>query len=449
MIKNYNQAISYLRKTIPNNKNRFPGGLGLNRQAEILRLLGDPQNKVKAIHVAGTSGKGSTAFYLSSLLISQGFKVGLTVSPHLIDIRERFQINNQLISKKEFIDQLNQIIPIIEQIKISKFGKPTFFEILIALSFCIFYQQKVDYMIVETGLGGLMDGTNTITSSNQVCVFTKFGLDHTAILGKNITSIATQKAGIIHPQNPVFSINQIKSGRKVLNQTAQKNNTSVIYISPKNNFKNIHIQNTSLIYDFVFDDLTIPQVKINSIGLYQIENSALALSVVKFLSFRDKFNLNISNVKKCLSFVKFPGRVDIKKTLGDHYLILDGAHNPQKMAALIKSLKKFLPNQKFTFVLAFKQRKDFSKMIRSLVLIANKIIITKFKVASDYMIQTSQPSASIINTFKKLNFTNYQYLPNKSLALDTALKSKENIVVTGSLYLLGEVYPILKDKINL
>lgn len=137
-------------------------------------------------------------------MVSQGFKVGLTISPHLIDIRERFQINNQLISKKEFIDQLNQIIPIIEQVKISKFGKPTFFEILIALSFRIFYQQKVDYILVETGLGGLMDGTNTITSSNQVCVFTKFGLLHTAILGKNITSIAAQKVGIIHPQKSVF-----------------------------------------------------------------------------------------------------------------------------------------------------------------------------------------------------------------------------------------------------
>jgi len=445
MIQNFSQAISYLRRAVPNSKNRFPGDLGLTRQAEILRLLGDPQNKIKIIHIAGTSGKGSTAFYLSSLLVSHGNNVGLTLSPHLLDIRERFQINNQFISPKEFVDYLNQIIPVIEKIKKTNLGNPTFFEILIALAFYIFHQKKVDYAVVETGLGGLMDGTNTITSPDKIAVFTKIGLDHTQILGPNITAIATQKAGIIHPKNPVFSINQIPSAKLVFDKAAQKNQTTITYIQPKINFKNIVSQNFSLFYDFHFQDLFIPKLKINTIGLYQIENSALALSVFKFISTRDNFDINISKIRSVFSKIKFYGRVDIHQNK-NQLLILDGAHNPQKMTALLKSLKTFFPNQKFTFVLAFKQRKDFAKMLKMIVPFAKNIIITSFMVTSQDMVHLSQPHQSMVKIFQKLNFSKFETIPDQSSALTTALQFNNNIVITGSLYLLGEIYPILKQK---
>jgi dihydrofolate synthase/folylpolyglutamate synthase len=449
MITSFTQAISYLRRAVPNSKNRFPGNLGLTRQAEILRLLGDPQNKIKIIHIAGTSGKGSTAFYLSSLLASHGFQVGLTLSPHLLDIRERFQINNQFISKKEFVFYLNQIIPVIEKIKTTNLGKPTFFEILIALAFYIFYQKKVDYSVVETGLGGLMDGTNTITAANQIAVFTKFGLDHTQVLGSNITSIATQKSGIIHDSNTVFSINQIPSAKLVLNQAAQKHHTTVTYIHPQVNFKNITPKKLFLTYDFHFQDLIIPQLKINTIGLYQVENSALALSVFKFISLRDCFDLNISAIRSTFSQLKFYGRVDIRQ-IKNQLLILDGAHNPQKMTALIKSLKFFFPDQKFTFVLAFKQRRDFAKMIKLIIPLAENIIITSFTVTSQDMVQLSQSHLSLIKVFHLLNFSKFETISDQSMALQTALQtalqSQNNVVVTGSLYLLGEIYPILSQN---
>jgi dihydrofolate synthase / folylpolyglutamate synthase len=445
MIKNFQQAIDYLKTTVPDNKHKYPGGLGLERQIEILRLLGDPQNKVSAIHIAGTSGKGSTCFYLSSLLVSHGFKVGLTVSPHLIDIRERFQINNSLISKKEFLIYLNQVIPIINSVDYKKFGKPTYFEILIALAFYIFYKKKVDYMVVETGLGGLMDGSNTITSPNQVCVFTKFGLDHTSVLGKNITSIATQKTGIIHPQNPVFSVHQIKVARDVLSKQSAKNKTTVNYISPVKNFKNIKTKNGFLEYNFSDKNLNLKNLKLNSLGLYQVENSALALSVVNFLGARDKFNLNPQKIRQTFSSVSFPGRIDVK-IVRNQQVILDGAHNPQKMMALVKSLKKSFPGQKFVFLLAFKQRKDFSKMIRMLIPFASEIIITKFLVTTQDMIQKSQSYISLKKTFSKLNFFNFKYIPDKSKALDYITKTNQPIVITGSLYLLSVIYPILKTN---
>lgn len=442
VIKSFSQAISYLRQSVPSGSRRFPGTLGLDRQKEILRLLDNPQDKVKTIHIAGTSGKGSTALYLSSLLTGQGFKVGLTVSPHLLDIRERFQINNQLISQKEFVFYLNQIIPVIEKIRKSDLGKPTFFEILIALAFHIFYQKKVNYAVIETGLGGLMDGTNTINSSEKIVVLTKIGLDHTHILGPNLTSIATQKAGIIHPHNPCFSINQTTLVKKIFDQVTASNQTSINYISRPKNISHITHKNFNLTYNFNFQNLCLKSITLNTIGLYQIDNSALALSVLQFISSRDKFTLNSKNIYRTLFSCQFPGRVDLRP-VNQKYFILDGAHNPQKMSSLIRSLKLFFPNQKFTFVLAFKQRKDFSKMIKMIIPLADQIILTHFKVTSQDMIQLSQSHSSLNQVFSKLNFSQFRDIPNQTQALQLALKSPTPVVVTGSLYLLGEIYPLL------
>lgn len=442
VIKTFSQALSYLRQSVPSGNKRFPGSLGLDRQKAILQLLDNPQDKIKTIHVAGTSGKGSTAFYLSSLLIGQGFTIGLTLSPHLLDIRERFQINNQLISKKEFVFYLNQIIPVIEAVKKTNFGKPTFFEIIIALAFYIFYQKQVDYAVIETGLGGLMDGTNTINSSDKVVVLTKIGLDHTAILGPNLASIAAQKAGIIHSHNPCFSINQSLVVKKVFDQVASSQQTSINYISRPKNISHLTPKNFNLSYNFNFQDLHLKSVTLNTIGLYQIDNSALALSVLKFLSSRDQFTLNIKNIYQSLISCQFYGRIDLRR-FNQKYFILDGAHNPQKMAALIKSLKLFFPGQKFTFLLAFKQRKDFTKMIKMILPLADQIILTKFKVTSQDMVQLSQSQLSLNHLFTNLNFSNFKNITDQLEALKFALKSDHPIVVTGSLYLLGEIYPLL------
>ena len=444
VIKNFSQAISYLHKSVPSKSRRFPGNLGLDRQKEILRLLDNPQDKIKTIHVAGTSGKGSTAFYLSSLLVGQGFKVGLTVSPHLLDIRERFQINNQFISQKEFVFYLNQIIPIIEKVKKTSFGKPTFFEILIALSFFIFFQKQVDYAVIETGLGGLVDGSNTINSPDKIVVLTKIGLDHTNILGPNLTSIATQKAGIIHPHNPCFSINQLTAVKKVFDQTATTNKTTINYICPHQHISHLVHKNFSLSYDFKFGNLSLPSIKLKTIGLYQVENSALALAVIQFISSRDKFELNLKNIYHTLFSCQFYGRVDLRQ-INQKYFILDGAHNPQKMASLIKSLKLFFPHQKFTFLLAFKQRKDFSKMVKMIIPLADQIILTKFKVTSDYMVQTSQSQNSINKIFSTLHFNNFKNIPNQCEALNFSIQTSTPVIVTGSLYLLSEIYPLLKQ----
>jgi dihydrofolate synthase / folylpolyglutamate synthase len=444
LIKNYKQAISFINKITLSDREKYSGNIGLTRQKYILHLLGDPQDKVKTIHIAGTSGKGSTSFYLSSLLISHGFKVGLTLSPHLLDIRERMLINNKVISKKKFVHYLNQIIPSINLAKENKYGKPGYFEFLLLLSFHVFAKEKVDYIVLETGIGGLLDSSNVISRLDKVCLLTKFGLDHTAVLGKNIKSIAFQKAGIIHSKNPVFSINQITVAQKVLNKTAKNNHTSINYICPKINFKNIHSQNNFLIYDFSYQNLNIPKLVLNTIGLYQAENSALSLSAFSFLASRDNFYLNISKIKNVFLTTKFYGRADLYQ-INSRNTILDGAHNPQKIRAIVKSLKIFFPNQKFTIILAYKKRSDFLKMVSLITPIANTFIITslirKTGDFNDYI-----NSQKILNTiFKKNKNIKFHVIPNNINAFNAALKLTSPILITGSLYLVGNLYPLVTN----
>ena len=447
MIKTYQQAINFINRFAQSDQNKYSGRIGLNRQQYILSLLGDPQDQIKTIHVAGTSGKGSTSFYLSSLLVSHGFNVGLTLSPHLLDIRERMLINNQLISQDEFVYYLNQIIPAIQAAKLKKYGQPGYFELLLLLSFYIFSQKKVDYVILETGIGGLLDSSNTISRSDKICLFTKFGLDHTSILGPNIKSIATQKAGIIHPFNPVFSVNQIEISKDVLNKTAQNNQTSVNFIGSKKSFKNIKLNNYSISYDFSSSFLKLKTLVINTIGIFQVENSAIALTVFLFLSQRDNFSFNESKIRQTLSETKFYGRMDLN-FINNKPAILDGAHNPQKFRAMIKSLKMFFPHQKFTIILAYKKRADFSKMVSLVASLASNITITS-------LIQKDRSSSDYINDRKSLNTIfqknpqiNFQIIPNYVSAFNTAIKSNLPVLITGSLYLVGNLYPLVVKQKN-
>lgn len=442
MIHTYSEAINFINRTTNSNRQKFSGIQGLSRQHQILKFLDHPQDKIKTIHIAGTSGKGSTSFYLSSLLISHGFSVGLALSPHLIDIRERLLVNNKVISKKEFVYYLNQIIPAIKKTEKLGFGSPGYFELLVILSTYVFFKKQVDYIVLETGVGGLLDSSNTISNPNKIAVITKIGLDHTKTLGPNISSIASQKAGIIHLKSPVFSINQFTAAQKVIDFVANQNQTSVTYIKPNINYKNVCFVGNSLTYDFSFKNLNIPKLAINTIGLYQAENSALSLSVFYFLSSRDKFALSIIKIRRVFEKIKFYGRGDLR-FLNHKPIILDGAHNPQKIRSLIKSLKVLYPQQKFTFILAFKKRHDFIQMAKCVSNIANEIIISSpldsLQSTNNYL----KSHLSIPKIFQKINFSSYEIIPNQKIAFKKAISTNSPVVVTGSLYLLSEIYPLL------
>lgn len=226
ILHTFKQAEIYLASHVPKTSSTtFPGEVGLRRAKQFMQLLGNPQEKLKIIHVAGTSGKGSTCYLISSLLASQGFKIGLHQSPHLTDVTERFQISGRNISQKEFVFYLNKIIAVVEKIK-----NITYFEILVGMAFYIFAEKNVDYAVMETGLGGRYDGTNVVFRSDKLSVLTRIGLDHTNILGKTIEKIAFQKAMIINKNSQAISIDQERKAENVIRDVVNKRQAKIKFV---------------------------------------------------------------------------------------------------------------------------------------------------------------------------------------------------------------------------
>jgi len=431
-INSFKQAEQFLALHIPRSSQQtFPGELGLKRAKYFLKLLGNPQEKLKIIHAAGTSGKGSTCYLISSLLVSQGFKVGFHQSPHLTDVKERFQMNSKIISEKEFIFYLNKIIPIINLVGRTFHGPLTYFEILVGLAYLIFYEKKVDYVVIETGLGGWYDGTNVVSRQDKLTVLTKIGLDHVTILGKTLSEIAFQKAMIINNKSQAISIYQDTKAEKVIRRVVEKKQAKILFI---NNNYHLNTDRTKMVNGF----------RLNLIGDYQRENASLALAVINFLSQRDSFKLNKEKIKKVFRTASFPGRFEIKKINGKT-VIFDGAHNPQKMEAFINSLIKKFPKKKFNFLLAFKKGKNYQDMLKIIILktAVHKIILTNFFTENQDVINSSEDLNIIGQFLKKINYNSFEVIPSLGKAWEAALQKKEPIVVTGSLYLIGEVYKLI------
>ena len=280
-IESMHQAWQFLYQYVPKDfSQKFPGNYGYRRAKYFFKLLGNPQNKLKVIHIAGTSGKGSTAYLTSVILKSQGFKVGLHISPHLIDVRERCQINNQMIPKKDFYQALNQMAPVIKEMEKSEFKTASYFEILTGLAFKVFSEKKVDYAVIETGLGGLYDATNTINRSDKISMITEIGFDHMEVLGNTLAKIAFQKAMIIKPKSLVVSQEQKPEAKKIIETVAKKQRAKIFFVKPENTQET----GRGIGFNFQFLDNKINHLRLNLHGGFQSKNASVALAAVLLLS---------------------------------------------------------------------------------------------------------------------------------------------------------------------
>lgn len=448
------QFEEFLKSRIPTRADLFMGDIGLRRAEHFMKLLGNPQSKIKVIHIAGTSGKGSTAHLTSHILESQGFSVGLSISPHVFDIRERMQINNQLPNEKLIMKYFNQILPAILKMEKSKFGMPTFFEINVGLAFFMFAQEKLDYAVIETGLGGTLDATNTVTGKNKICIITKIGLDHTEILGKTIAKIASEKAGIVQKQNTVISNQSSVNALRVINLRCKKQNSKLHIIKPRKNYSVTSSTPQETIFDFSFssvipdsirndNSLVMKNIRLGLIGKHQAENCSLALACLFILSKRDNFFIDEKLLRSMLRIIKIPGRMEIRKIKGKN-LIIDGAHNLQKMEALTSNLSAIFPKQKFSFVVAFKKGKNFKQMLKKIIPLADKILLTHFSTTGMDNNWSSIDNQEISKFLKSKNFKNFSIIENKKSEITkTIQESKKPVVITGSLYLISSTYPYL------
>lgn len=442
-VKNFLEASGYLLNFAPIRPPKMVGGfIGLERTQYFLNLLGNPQDKIKVVHVAGTSGKGSTAYLSSLLLSSQGFKTGLHMSPHLLDIRERVQINNQLISEEKFTQYLNEILPTIEKMKDSKYGQPTYFELTTVLSFYSFYRENCDYAVMETGMGGLYDATNTVRNSQKLAVITRIGLDHMHLLGNTLSKIASQKAGIIQSKNIVITLDQVSRVNKVFQKRAQEKAALMLTLKKGLHFKNVSLKGEKTTFDFEFENIRT-QISLALIGEYQAENCSLALASLVTLGQRDRFQVNWPKVFNILKDAYFVGRFQILN-VNDKRIILDGAHNPQKMSSFVSSLDKVIPG-KVDFLISFKKGKDYLEMLKIISKKANKIIVTSFALTgNDLKNYKSEETEKIGKVLEEIGFKNYELREDQEGALKEVMNSKSDIILTGSLYFISNIYPKLQ-----
>jgi dihydrofolate synthase/folylpolyglutamate synthase len=411
----------------------------------LLEKLDNPQNSFKVIHIAGTSGKGSTAYLIAKLLKEHGYRVGLHLSPHLQSVRERMIVNGVLISEEDFTKALNTISNAVASIS-HEFESPvTYFECLVALTFHYFKTQKIEYGVIETGLGGTYDGTNVVNS--LITVITKIGFDHTAILGNTISEIAGQKAGIIKSQNTAcISQRQLPDAEKIILERT-KNQKVVLFTEGKEyTVVSEKISKNGSVFSYQDDTHRIDHISLPLLGEHQVENAGAAIKVLFALE-KENIRGDADKIKKALSTAHFPGRMEQITACGQQWIV-DGAHNEDKLKAFLTSLKKIFPQDKAA-IIGFKKDKDISTCLNLLIPHFNVIVCTQSHALTDMGINMAVAPTDLEAKLRSLGYTGEiivsERVEDAVTYVQEHVSSRSIAVVTGSLYLVGE----LRTKLGL
>lgn len=403
---------------------------GLDRIQRFLDILGNPQDKLKFIHVAGTNGKGSTCRILSSVLVDAGYKTGLFISPYIVDFRERIQINNEMISEEVLEDAVARTFPILEKLR-AEDCVITEFEYVTALEFLIHAEAECDVVVLETGMGGLLDCTNVIEP--PLCsVITTIGIDHTAVLGSTITEISEQKCGIIKNGSAAVTSNQVPDAMRYIENDCRekgvelhKSSDVAVEVVERS------LYGTKLSYNGL--ELFLPLV-----GDHQIENAKTALAALEVV--KRSFDISDENLVNGFKYTTNPARFE---PLSDNpTVILDGAHNPNGVEALVNAVKRYIGTDG----------------ILILGMLADKDSLTSVKLLREvfdtvYTVPVNNPralSGAQLGEKCRVFFPEVKVFDSAFDAFDEALDraKTENrpVVIAGSLYLAGEIRPYIISK---
>jgi dihydrofolate synthase/folylpolyglutamate synthase len=358
----------------------YQRSIKLTRMRALLSALAIDVGKLRVIHIAGTKGKGSTAHMAAAILAASGNRVGLYTSPHFFSFRERIRVVSrafgttlrwEAISPREVVKIVNEMRPAIAQFgNIFRLGKLTFFEVYTALAFKYFLAQALDWVVLETGLGGRLDATNVVAP--VACILTHIGYDHTHVLGSTLAKIAAEKAGIIKRDVPVVTGHQRASALEVIRRRCRKMRSPLLRLGVDFFTQNVRKGRKRSLFDFRLGDVRIKNLAIPLLGAHQIENAACALAALAFAPGRD--TLAPRAVRSGLRQAFVEGRFE--KTSASPLLILDIAHNPSSFRALAESLKAYYPQKKIILIFAASKDKDIKAMLASLRL--SVFIVTRF-----------------------------------------------------------------------
>ncbi len=425
----YKEAAAYIEETP-----KFTKKNTLENTKAILHHLGNPQDRMKILHVAGTNGKGSVCSFLASMLRAAGKHTGLFISPHLVDMNERFVIDGQQVDDEAFLEAFRIVMDCVEQIRKEGYAHPTYFEILFLIGMVLFEKARVEYLVLETGLGGRLDATNSIAHP-LVTVITSISLDHTEYLGTTVASIAGEKAGIIKEGVPVVYDADCPEAADVIARRAGELEApafpvrgEMVKISAMTN-KAIDFLINSGYYDYI-------ELSISSVAEYQVKNAALAVTALKVMDREGRFTDEM--IKQGITAMRWQGRMETVLP----QVIIDGAHNEAGVKEFLKTAKRLEADYPVTLLFAAVEDKDYCRMIETICreLSLEQVIVTE---VGGYRSVEAEKTAALFKEFGNVRVT---ACPDVEDAFLKALETKgEGILFcAGSLYLVGSIKSILR-----
>jgi len=411
----------------------------LDRVEQILAQLGNPQDKFKSIHIAGTKGKGSTCAFIFSMLKESGYKIGLYTSPHLINFRERIKISyhDEMGETRERLISEDEVTKIVEELRphIDAVSDLTLFEAYTIIAFKFFASYGVDFAILETGLGGRLDATNVVKPI--ICGITSISYDHTHLLGETLEQIAKEKAGIIKDNSLVVTASQPPDAFRVISSVCKEKNARLYELGKDFICDPIGQDLNGSCFDFrgIFD--SYENLHISLVGQYQLLNVTLAIGIIQLLRLYDIVISSIA-IKEGLENARWAGRMQFVHK--NPHLLLDGAQNAASAQALKAAISMLLTPKKSILILGVSSDKDVEGICQHLCRHQDSIIIT----------QAQTPRAMDVDELEK-RMVRFQKIITKTTNVEEALNiavekadPEDLIVVAGSLYLIGEVFKLLK-----
>ena len=401
---------------------------------EVLNHLGNPQETLRTIHLAGSNGKGSTVNVLREMLENEGYRVGAFTSPHLTRVNERMTINGSQIADERFLQYMNNVASIIEAHYNGDY--PSFFEVVTLIMFQYFAEEQVDFALIETGLGGRLDATNVITP--LVSIITTISLEHTAFLGDTFAKVAFEKAGIIKEGVPVVVGVKNEEALAVIQQVAQQRHAPCFVLGHDFTVIACQQETTRQLFDYHSAKITFKELQLKMAGAHQIANASLAITTMHLLHEQGHVQLSEQAVRQALQHAQWAGRFEQFA----HNIVLDGAHNSEGTAALLQTLQTVYPHQPYHFIYAALSDKDHANSIALMDTVASSMSFT----------QIALPNAMPAEQLAKLStHKDKKYDSSWQTMVQEVIHNKKQqdiVVITGSLYFIAEVRQWLQEEMR-
>ncbi len=427
---NYEAAMAYIQNTA-----KFGSSLGLERTLKILELMGNPQDKIKCIHVAGTNGKGSTTAMITGILAEAGYRTGMYTSPFLEEFEERIQVDGKNIGKDDLARTVTEVSEAVDKVISLGFDHPTEFEIITCAMFKHFFDASVDYAVVEVGLGGRLDSTNVITP--VLSVITSISLDHTGVLGDTLREIAAEKAGIIKKGVPVVSYPQEEEAERVIADACRRLGCELVSVRPdsgeflevKGLTQKIRVKTAKEVYE--------PELSL--LGKHQIMNCAVAVTAAEKLQ---ELGLGISrdNIISALGKVKWIGRLEVLKE--NPLVVIDGAHNIAGITLLSESLDTYFRYEKLILIIGILKDKQVEDMIKMIAPQAYRVIAV---TPNSGRAESSEELNEVILEYNRNSEACDDYSEAYEKALGYAGRN-DLVLVCGSLYMIGDMRKVIRAR---